>query len=133
MLLCTTHRPPRLAELVLVAFCGAWGTSAAAQTPFIDASIFATPVGVGNGPTPEGEVTITREKSFSSTPPDMTNSGLALTAADATRDGRFSQVLFVRSGPVVDNSRNPETEGRLVFPAGLTVIGTVSEIGRAHV
>ncbi len=105
--------------------------SASAQ-PFQDAMLYTAPVGTPSalgGPTPRGEVSILREQFFDTTPPDMTGSGLTLVAADPTRDGLFSQIIFVRSGPVADNSRSPETEATIVFPATVTVIGVVVSTG----
>ncbi len=116
-------------SLVLALACVPLGASA---QPFQDAELYTAPVGVASasgGPTPEGEVSILREQFFEAVAPDMTGSGVALTPADTDRDGLFSQSIFVRSGPVVDNSRDPETEAALVFPAGVTVIGVVLSTG----
>ncbi len=97
--------------------------------PFQDTAVYTAPTGTASAlgtPTPQGELSIVRERFFEATPPDVTGSGLTLDSLDTDRDGLFSQVLFVRSGPVVSNIRDPETEGAIVFPASVTVIGVIS-------
>ncbi|MBL8678709.1 MAG: hypothetical protein JNK05_06070 [Myxococcales bacterium] len=104
------------------------GAAHAQSAPLQDTQIFTAPAGVASafgGPTPRGEISIVRERSFATTPPSMTGSGLVLVPADPARDGRFSESIYVRTGPVVSNTRDPEAEFTLVFPAGVTVIGVV--------
>lgn len=116
----------RLSTLLLFALLCIPGQSWA---QFVDSAIYTAPAGVTStlgGPTPRGEISVVRERYFSTTPPAMTGSGVTLTPADPNRDGVHSQSIFVRSGPVADNSRDPETSGELIFPAGVTVIGVVS-------
>ena len=120
--------PSRAAWLAAVTcLVGTVPTVASAQ-PFMDTELFTAPVGVpsaNGGPTERGEISITREQFFETTAPDMTGSGVTLTPADTDRDGLFSQSIFVRTGPVVDNSRDPESEAAIVFPPSVTVIGVV--------
>lgn len=102
-----------------------WLPSVVYAQPLQDDGWYTAPVGVPStlgGPTPRGEITILRERSFT-TAPVVTGTGITLTPGDPDRDGVFAQSIFVRSGPVVDNTRNPETEGSIVFPAGVTVVG----------
>ncbi len=115
-----------LLSAVVLALAGS--TTTAFAQPYQDTELYTAPAGVASssgGPTTRGELSVLREQSFSTTPPDMTGSGVTLTPADPTRDGRFSQSIFFRSGPETDNSRNPETEGVVVFPASVTVLGVV--------
>ncbi|MCB9616875.1 MAG: hypothetical protein H6722_30950 [Sandaracinus sp.] len=92
---------------------------------FVDDAIYTAPTGLAStlgGPTPRGEISIVRERFFSM-PPVMTGSGVTLTPGDPNRDGVFAQSLFVRSGPVASNTRDPETAASMTFPPEVTVIG----------
>ncbi|MBW2704486.1 MAG: hypothetical protein JRF33_27020, partial [Deltaproteobacteria bacterium] len=118
---------------LLAVFCIlALPTSALAQnaaTPTVDSNIYTSPAGNDpasalDGPTQEGEVSIVREQYFDLTAPDMTGSGVSL-GVTIQDDGFYSQSIYVRTGPVIDSSRSPESEGSITFPAGVTVIGTV--------
>ncbi len=59
----------------------------------------------------------------------MSGSGLTLDAGDPARDGRYADSIYFRTGPVVDNARDPETAGTVTFPPGVTVIGVVDTTG----
>jgi hypothetical protein len=104
------------------------GQAHAQSAPLQDTRIFTAPAGIASalgGPTPSGEISIVRERSFAMTAPSMTGSGVTLAAANPARDGLFSQSIYFRTGPVVNNSRAPETAFTVTFPAGVTVVGVV--------
>lgn len=110
-------------------------SAALAQSiPIQDSQIFTAPAGTvpasaNGGPTTNGEISIVRERFFEETPPTVAGSGVSLTPTDPNRDGRYAASILVRNGPVVDNSRNPETEATITFPVGVTVIGIVDSTG----
>jgi hypothetical protein len=102
----------------------------AQSAPLQDTQIFAGPAGImpasaNNGPTTRGEISIVRERNFTMTAPNMAGSGVMLTAGNTARDGLFAESIYVRSGPVTDNSRDPDTAFSVTFPVGVTVIGVV--------
>jgi hypothetical protein len=103
-------------------------TGRAQGAPLQDTRIFTAPAGSPSalgGPTPSGEISIVRERSFAMTPPSMTGSGVALTAGNTARDGLFSQSIYFRTGPVLNNTRTPEAAFTVTLPAGVTVVGVV--------
>ena len=104
-------------------------TSSWAQAPIQDSVFYAGPDGITPssvvGPTETGQLTVLRERSFTTTPPDVTPAGFTLDAGDPRRDGLYSQSILFRSGPVLDNSRDPETEGTVTFPPEVTVVGVI--------
>jgi MYXO-CTERM domain-containing protein len=122
-------RNPLAAGAVCLLFC----LPAAAQeatSPIQDAEFYTGPAGIDppstiGGPTQTGELSILREQYFLGTAPDVSGSGLALDPGDPARDGRYAASIYFRTGPVVDNSRDPESEGTVTFPPGVTVIGVV--------
>ncbi|MFN2166094.1 MAG: hypothetical protein ACK2U9_07505, partial [Anaerolineae bacterium] len=111
------NRPITWLRLLAFGFgCLLTGTVAAqeATTPIQDPEFYTAPVGVPStlgGPTQAGELTILREQHFMAAPVDATGSGVTLTPGDPTLDGQYAASIYFRTGPVIDNSRTPETQG----------------------
>ena len=83
------------------------------------------PASTNGGPTVRGEISIVRERNFTLAAPNMTGSGVALVPGNTLRDGLFAESIYIRSGPVTDNTRDPDTAFTVTFPVGITVIGVV--------
>jgi MYXO-CTERM domain-containing protein len=94
--------------------------------PLQDSALWAAPAGTpsnSGGPTFNCEVEILRERSFTTTPPVVTGTGITLTPSNTALDGKFSQSLFVRSGPFENQTPDPDCQGTIIIPAGITVVG----------
>src|SRR5687767_5285940 len=87
------------------------GRASAQAAPYQDSKVYAsTAAGSTAGVLAKGELSIVRERSFSTTPPTMAGSGVAL-GAGPTKDGLFSESIFFRTGPTSNAAANPETRG----------------------
>jgi hypothetical protein len=103
-------------------------SNAFAALPIVDEQLFTGAKGLKppsklDGPTKQGELTVLRENYFEDEGVEIDTKNVKTYLNDPARDGKYSQSLLFRSGPVLDNQRSPETEGEIVFPKGINVIG----------
>jgi len=102
-----------------------------AMTPIQDTNLWATPadatpLGNNGGPTSTCEVEILREQFWTTTPPNVTGSGVTLGATTDT-DGLYSQSLMVRCGPFTTQTSDPDCQGTVTISSGVKVIGAAGD------